>query len=239
VSSRAYVVSPAQLRTKANDRVTIDHCRKTFSIGVSAAVVGCAVALGAVGCGDDDTPLRADNLEHFGVAKSDLPAGYKRVRHKSSPSVGTCIQNVGPEVARLAAVSCDSTSYAKSGDTLTNTLAASVVLLKSEREAARVMRELRKPRQSNIHRTGDGASDITVGTPHSLAVSELGDEAPRGIVVRAGLPAFGSFDVLYYCWRRGKVAACAGSSTALGDFDAASTLKLARTIDRRIAGGLS
>lgn len=224
-------------------RVTIaDHRRAPRSrLRACAAALSCLAAVaGASGCGDER--LRADNLERFSLAKSDLPDGYERATHVSSPSLRTCLEDppTAEALSKLAVAGCSNVSYLKTDANDISKLAAgfaSVVLLKSPADAALTMREMRKPRRAALEQVGeDSGLDIDIATPHSLPVSDLGDEALRGVSVPARITGIGAFDFYYFCWRRAKVAACAGS---MGPAAGAKTaLDLARTIDRRIADGL-
>lgn len=70
---------------------------------------------------------------------------------------------------------------------------------------------------------------------HSLRVSALGDEAPRGISFDLGGKGVASGRLLTYFWRRHNVVAIVAANDVLGDFDQRSVLNLARRIDRRAA----
>ena len=78
------------------------------------------------------------------------------------------------------------------------------------------------------------SGEAAAGSTHSLAVNDLGDEAPPGLrVVQALAP---STVGLSYWWRRGDVVAVLLAGGTLGDLTPSSVLALAHRIDARQAG---
>jgi hypothetical protein len=78
------------------------------------------------------------------------------------------------------------------------------------------------------------SGEAAPGSTHSVAVNDLGDEAPPGLrVIPALAPSSGGIS---YWWRRGDVVAVLVAGGTLGDFKPRSVLALAHRIDIRRAG---
>jgi hypothetical protein len=218
-----------------------------------ALTLALVAALALAGCGDDDKTEKqapagagdgfaSDDLKRFVLTDADLPSGYDSQERKTSSSADACLTVSGNKAAEnelkrdftsLGFEGCAGASFKKqtSGSVRKNNRPAGLaVLMRDEDSAAKAVPSLRKALLNSFTSSG------TAGTfkPHSLAAPGLGDEAPRGLSFSGNLgPLPGKATFYVYVWRRGNVVAWVGSSDVLGDFDADSTLELARRIDAR------
>jgi hypothetical protein len=77
------------------------------------------------------------------------------------------------------------------------------------------------------------ARNSDVVSKHSLAVTALGDEAPRGMRFVLGRPGEESTALFTYLWRRDQAVAVLAIGDERHDFDHSDALALARRIDQR------
>jgi hypothetical protein len=191
----------------------------------------------------------AGNLGRLLLAGSDLPDGYKAVDRTRSSVAGSCVNFGGnrtgarsneKKLGALGFKRCAANYFRKdvhtefeddgsdgnllSTDT-TNTPVSGAILMRDQHAASQALPVLRKTFRASF-----------AAEEHSLPVSGLGDEAPRGIEFTffASDPEFKQ-KLFVYVWRRGRVAAWLVSGDSLGDFDRRRVLELARKLDARIA----
>lgn len=202
------------------------------------AYVLLAVVAVLAGCGGDDDGDAADaarpGVDAFLLTRADLPAGYVLDTRERSTSPRRCpiefdtatrrrFAELGAQRCAIAkfnrdvAVSEDTTEF--------NMPTSDAVVMRDERAASDGVRLIRRTIIANLR-------DSFGSEMHSLAAPGLGDEAPRGL--QADVEDV--FDMYVYVWRRGNVVAWVSSTDNLDDFDARSTLALARRLDARGAG---
>lgn len=202
-----------------------------------AALVISVVVLGAGGVGV------AAGTRALVITEADLPEGYIEVRSERFSSVSRCGRITGfptatralrKKLSELGLERCELTQYEKRlGDkpsSAFNRPTSQAFVMRDEQAASELLPKLRRLFLATIDPNGAVAS-----TPHSLPVSDLGDETLRGVTVIFEHPSFPQKMTQWvYLWRRGDIVAWVGSSDTAGDFDQLSTLDLARAIDARL-----
>jgi hypothetical protein len=208
-------------------------------LGVAASLA-LATALG--GCSKDE-PARTGggahvisrgDLKQFGLTPADLPVGYAVVKDSAPADPKACVRETSDTLAeqldKLGMQACATVTYAKAStgaQRRTNRPGSAVVLFDTPDHASQALAAVRT--------TLLAARTANTGTPHSIEVTGLGDEAPRGIRQAADFGAVGTFQLFVYMWRRANIVVYGGSADVLGDFDERSTLELMQKLDARIA----
>ncbi len=190
---------------------------------VAGGAVGAASARAAAGSSEA-------KVERFLLTKADLPAGYKLEERRRLSRRG-CPGRISPaavrkQLTKLGFRGCALAVFVKevdvgNGVSYLEYPESVAVLMRDKAAASAALRILRRMLLAML------PSELGLAV-HSLPVSGLGDQAPRGFTF-----AFGEVNAFVYIWRRGNVVAWTSSSDFLDQFDAGMALKLARRLDAR------
>lgn len=194
-----------------------------LTVVVAAGAFSAATARAAAG----SSPTK---VERFLLTTSDLPAGYKLEERKRFSSRG-CPDRISPvavrkQLTKLGFRGCALAMFGKevdvgNGVSYLHYPESVAVLMRDKAAASAALRVLRRMLLASL------PTELGIAV-HSLPVSRLGDQAPRGLTF-----AFGEINAFIYIWRRGNVVAWTSSSDILHDFDAGAALSLARSLDAR------
>lgn len=220
---------------------------------IAAAVAVATVAGGCVSVKSSSESY--SDVDIFRLSSNDLPAGYDVLELTGG---GACaLRRTRRQVKELGATHCDDAVFSNgvsSDDGRTYGRLFTYRFLDEQRAAA----ALPRMRRSALRRFGMRSPIIGVDNPdfgpalfsrHSLAVSGLGDDAPRG--VRLEQHATRGHRLLYavnlYLWRDGSVVAglsvagrdemkSSGATGLAGNADPQATLRIAQRIDKHVRG---
>ena len=218
----------------------------------TVATIAVAMTLAAVGgCVKVESSSESfSDVDVFRLSSKDLPAGYDVLEFTSD---GACAERrTSRQLKALAVTRCDVAAFAnaysdKSGRTLGRLL---TYRFADDRQAAAALPRMRR----SAVRSGAASPVIDLGTGepgparvsrHSLPVSGLGDDAPRGVRIERHANDGQLLDAVnLYLWRNGPVVAAlsvtgpdetkaSGATGLAGSVDPAATLRIAQRIDKR------